>query len=259
MSIDAETVLEHAARWVWVPDDAVEEPGDGFRLVAYPRHFADPTVCVVTASDRPPAELVEDVLAAVRRLGREGVTFAGLTAAHAGLVDHLVERGAGLREELAVLALDLTAGVPDLDPPADVRVERVEDLAGARDFDDVSTAVFGGTPLGEDQLRAQVQRIREEATMPRFVARRDGTALGCGGLTMVDGVARLWGAAVLPEAQHTGVYRALLQHRLAVAVDSGCRIGLVKGRLDTSAPVLLRAGFVQYGEEAAYHLPPRSG
>ena len=35
---------------------------------------------------------------------------------------------------------------------------------------------------------------------------------------------------------------------------SGCRMALVKGRVETSAPPLLKAGFQQYGEERAYHL-----
>ena len=65
---------------------------------------------------------------------------------------------------------------------------------------------------------------------------------------------RLWGGAVLPEAQHTGVYRALLDHRLGVGVAAGATMALVKGRVETSAPVLLRAGFRQYGEVRAYRL-----
>ena len=65
---------------------------------------------------------------------------------------------------------------------------------------------------------------------------------------------RLWGGAVVPEARDTGVYRALLDHRLRAGVAAGCRMALVKGRVETSAPVLLRAGFQQYGEVRAYRL-----
>ena len=35
----------------------------------------------------------------------------------------------------------------------------------------------------------------------------------------------------------------MLDHRLRAGVAAGCRLALVKGRVDTSAPVLLKAGF----------------
>ena len=58
----------------------------------------------------------------------------------------------------------------------------------------------------------------------------------------------------MPSARHTGAYRALLNHRLRAGVEAGCTMALVKGRVDTSAPVLLRAGFRPYGEVRAYRL-----
>ena len=57
----------------------------------------------------------------------------------------------------------------------------------------------------------------------------------------------------MPEARGTGVYRAVLDHRLRAGRGLGCRVALVKGRVDTSAPVLRRAGFATYGEERAPH------
>ena len=68
---------------------------------------------------------------------------------------------------------------------------------------------------------------------------------------------RLWGGAVVPSARHTGAYRALLDRRLRAGVEAGCTMALVKGRVDTSAPVLLRAGFRPYGEVRAYRLARR--
>ena len=65
---------------------------------------------------------------------------------------------------------------------------------------------------------------------------------------------RLWGGAVVPSARHTGAYRALLDHRLRAGDEAGCTLALVKGRVETSAPVLLKAGFRAYGEVRAYRL-----
>ena len=87
-----------------------------------------------------------------------------------------------------------------------------------------------------------------------MIARREGVPIGTAGHVMAGDVLRLWGACVAPEARGTGVYRALLDHRLRAGVASGARMALVKGRVETSAPVLLRAGFQRYGEERSYRL-----
>ena len=36
--------------------------------------------------------------------------------------------------------------------------------------------------------------------------------------------------------------------------EAGCRLALVRGRVETSAPVLQRAGFQEYGQERSYLL-----
>jgi GNAT superfamily N-acetyltransferase len=72
---------------------------------------------------------------------------------------------------------------------------------------------------------------------------------------MVDGVARLWGGVAVPSARGLGVYRAVLEARLAYAVAHGATMALVKGKIDTSAPILRRAGFAAYGQEPVYDIP----
>ena len=83
---------------------------------------------------------------------------------------------------------------------------------------------------------------------------RDGVPVGAAGHVVVGETLRLWGGAVVPSARHTGAYRALLDRRLRAGVEAGCTMALVKGRVETSAPVLLRAGFREYGEVRAYRL-----
>ena len=82
----------------------------------------------------------------------------------------------------------------------------------------------------------------------------DGSPVGAAGVSLVDGWARLWGGSTLPEARGRGVYRAMTSARAAWAREHGATSALVKGRVDTSAPILGHAGFTAYGEERWYLL-----
>ena len=150
-----------------------------------------------------------------------------------------------------MLALDLTGGAPDLAVPEAVEVRRVLTLDDLRAADRIDVAAFGGTPAGEEALARSAERLPDEW---RYLALRDGVPLGSAGHAIAGDAIRLWGGAVLPAARHTGVYRALLDARLRAGVEAGCRMALVKGRVETSAPVLLRAGFERFGEVRAYRL-----
>ncbi len=248
-----EHVLAEAAAWVWVPPEARTVDTDEFLLIAYPAYFSDPTVATRWNSERPADELIDDVLDAAHGLGRDCVNFFELGDATRPpeLERRLRERGAELTETLAVLALDLTAGLPDLDVPGDLEVRRVTTLDDLRATDAIDVQVFGGSPADEESLAATASRLAEDH---RFLALRDGVPVGAAGHLVVGETIRLWGGAAVPEARHTGVYRALLDHRLRIGHEEGCRLALVKGRVDTSAPVLLRAGFRQFGEIRAYRL-----
>ncbi len=46
----------------------------------------------------------------------------------------------------------------------------------------------------------------------------------------------------------------MLAERLRLARAHGAALALVKGRVETSSPILLRAGFADYGEERCYWL-----
>lgn len=255
MTLDPAVVLAAARAWVYVPPEAQQVRTSDFRVIAYPTTWSQPTVAAGIGSTRAPAEVVDQVLAAAAGLGRDAVAFwVHPDTRPDGLVEELLARGARLTEQLDVLARPL-AGPPDLDPPTAVEVRPVLDLEAMREHDRVGVLVFGGRECDDEQLAAQVARA-DPATGLSFNAYRDGVAVGAAGLTVEDGVARLWGGAELPGARGTGVYRALLAHRLQVAADRGCELALVKGRVETSAPILRRAGFAPYGEEREYLLAP---
>jgi hypothetical protein len=253
---DPDHVLAESSAWMWVPPEARTVETDEFLLVAYPEHFSDPTVATRWRSERPADALIDDVLDAAHGLGRDAVSFFELGEATRppDLERRLRERGAELTETLAVLALDLTRGVPDLDVPPDLEVRRVADLDDLRAADRIDVEVFGGSHADEDALAATAARLADDH---RYLVLRDGTPVGTAGHVVAGATVRLWGGAVVPAARHTGAYRALLDRRLRDGAEAGCTMALVKGRVETSAPVLLRAGFSAYGEVRAYRLARR--
>ena len=68
-------------------------------------------------------------------------------------------------------------------------------------------------------------------------------------------IALLWGAITLPASRGHGSYRAVLAERLRLAREHGATLAMAKGRALASGPILLRAGFTDFGEERCYWLP----
>ena len=122
---------------------------------------------------------------------------------------------------------------------------------------EIGADVFGDSMPPEAEIAAEVGRAQtdSESGSGSVVAYLDGVPVGCGGLSLVDGVARLWGGAVRDEARGRGAYRAVLGARLRRGVERGATMALVKGRIQTSGPILRRAGFDVYGEERSYRVP----
>ena len=117
--------------------------------------------------------------------------------------------------------------------------------------------VWAQQPLDEDGMVAQFDEVTADAesgTGFRALARIDGRAVSTGGCTLVDGFLRLWGAATLPGFRGRGAYRAVLAERLRIGRERGATTALVKGRVETSAPILARCGFAAYGEDRSYVL-----
>lgn len=74
----------------------------------------------------------------------------------------------------------------------------------------------------------------------------DGRPIGCGSLTIRDGLATLGGMSTVPSERRRGVQGALIRHRLAIAEDAGCDLvassAVVGGDSERN---LLRHGFVR--------------
>lgn len=258
-------VIAASAAWVWLPDFAVMVETDEYLLVRYPDWFEEPLVLNRLRPRRPVAHVVDEALARAAGLGPPDILCWVPPDPAPDLESLLAGRGAPAHT-VDVLARDLrpqaAGGVAGATPTAGLELRWVADLATLRDFEQVAAEVFGGTvPPGDHLEREAARAALDFATgaAGRLVAYRDGAPVGSAGLTVTDGVARLWGGAVRQQQRGRGVYRALLHERLAWGVECGARFALVKGRVETSGPILRRLGFAAYGQERSYRLPvPRS-
>ena len=258
-----ERVLEAAAEMEYLPKGAVELRTEHYRLVRYPDTVLDSTfqAAQVTWSRtmRPVQEVIDEVTARVRGWDLPGVAWWVSSASQPpGTEQALRDRGAEMIDAVQVLACELGGDLPGLGVPPGVTVELVRDERTFRASSAVSVRGWGRPEPGEaETARKLAESLRNLATWSSFrvVAFEGGEPVSTGGCTLDGEVAQLWGAVTLPAARGRGSYRAVLTERLRLARDHGATLALVKGRVLTSGPILLRAGFADYGEERCYWLP----
>jgi len=255
---DAAAVVAASNAWIWYPDDATVIEDADHLLVRWPDRFGSPPELQRVAGSSDPRRVVAAVTEQVRAWDED--TFIGWVKLDApvGLEEELVARGGQLRETVDVLAQSLV-DVPDLAVPAGGEIRWRNDPQAFKDGAAVAVAAFEqGSLPDDDRAEADAAEYAADFFANRggsVVAYVDGRPAGTGGLTFVDGVARLWGGAVHPDLRGRGIYRAVLAERLRYAAERGGTIALVKGRVQTSGPILRRAGFVTYGQERSYRVP----
>ncbi|NYI43321.1 GNAT superfamily N-acetyltransferase [Nocardioides aromaticivorans] len=262
-----ERVHAASAAWVFVPAGAPRAEADEYLLVRHPDWTERPVQVVRTHAGRPMAEVVDEVLERARPMVDPAVPSSADVAwwvrldAPDGLEEALVAHGARPDETVDVLArtiADAADDEPQLHPAGDVELRWSDDLAVFADAVRLAADVFGGVATDRTALKAT---FPGEAAKVRgggggaVVAYLDGRPVGSGGVTLAGPDARLWGGVVLPEARGRGVYRAVLAARLAYAREVGADLAIVKGRVETSGPILRRAGFAAFGQERSWLLP----
>ena len=256
-------VLDAMVALEWSPDGAIEVRTDDYRLIRDPDWALDPAfpAAQVTRSrtGRAVAEILDEVAVRVRRWHLPGVAWWVSSGTAPPDTEAVLRARGGTRiDAVRILARELDGGPADLAVPADVTVELV---AGQRAFLAASmiTARGGGRkdPAGDALAREFAKTVRDLETWSSFrlLASVGGEPAACGGCTLRGEVAHLWGAVTLREYRRRGAYRAVLAERLRLARIHGATLALVKGRVETSGPILLRAGFAEYDEERCYWLP----
>jgi GNAT superfamily N-acetyltransferase len=242
---------------VWVPENAVTVETPEYLLARMPDWFEMPLELLRLDPERPVAEVFDEVLDRAREFAKPEVNCWVKLHNGSELDDVFLARGGRLDETLDVLALDVSGGLPYLGSWEGLELRWVTDVETSRDKHRVGAEVFGDSMPPDDEIVAAAERGRRDVAAGggSVVAYADGVPVGCGGLSLVDGVARLWGGAVRKQARGRGVYRALLDARIRRGVAHGATMALVKGRVQTSGPILRRAGFERYGEERSYRVP----
>jgi GNAT superfamily N-acetyltransferase len=262
-----ERVHAASSAWVFLPAGAPRAEAEEYLLVRHPDWTERPVQVARTSAGRPIGQVVDEVLERARPMVDPAVPSSAEVAwwvrldAPEGLEEELVARGARLDETVDVLARTLSVDGDDhprLDPATDVELRWSDELPVFVDAVRLAAEVFGGTATDRAALEATFPGEAAKVVSGgggAVVAHLDGRPVGSGGLTVAGPDARLWGGVVVPEARGRGVYRAVLAARLRYAVAAGADLAIVKGRVETSGPILRRAGFAAFGQERSWLLP----
>jgi hypothetical protein len=256
-------VLAEAAAMEWCPDGAIEVRSDEYRLIRYPDWVVNPTfpAAQVTWSrtTRPLDEVIHEVTALVRGWALAGVAWWVSPASEPPDTEEVLRaKGATVTDEAQVLARELTPGAPPAELPANLTIELVRDERTFRAASDITVKGWERPVPDPAEFARQLEEALdglERWSDFRVVAFVDGEPASTGGCTLAGHVAQLWGAVTLPAFRRQGAYRTVLAERLHLARQHGADLALVKGRATTSAPILLRSGFTDYGEDRCYWLP----
>lgn len=247
-------IVRAAAEWVWIPRGS-EHRIDGLHMVRHPSRLGGGVRASQVASTADAAAVVDTAIAQTRAWGEPELLVWTSGSDVPDLEHELRSRGAEHVDTVAVLAAP--AGQALVETPDDATVEIVRTREQILEADAINVEVWGQSPFDEEGLQIEMREVTaalETGTGFRVLSRIDGRAVSTGGCTIVDDIARLWGAATLPDARGRGSYRAVLAERLRMSIELGATTALVKGRVSTSAPILLHAGFTHYCDERGYRL-----
>ncbi len=256
-------MLDAAAAMEFVPEGAIEVRTGDYRLVRHPDWVLGPSLGAAqvtwSRTTRPVDEVIDEIASRVRGWGLPGVAWwVSAVSQPPGTDEALRARGAELIDAVQVLARKLDDDLPKLDVPAGVVVELVRDERTFRAALAVNVQGWDRTEPDEAEIARQLQEaVRDLATWSSFrvVALVDNEPVSTGGCTLAGEVAQLFGAITLPASRGHGSYRAVLAERLRLARDHGATLVMAKGRSLASGPILLRAGFEDFGEERCFWLP----
>lgn len=247
-------ILRASAAWVWFPRDCEQEKTH-LQLVRYPQRFGGGVRGSQVDSAVDGATVLDHAIDRTRAWGESQLTFWTNASDRPDLEDELRRRGAEHVDTVTVFALAIDE--LEIDVPDDATAEIVRTLEQVREVDSINVPVWEQSPLDDHGLQVELDEVVSALASGegvRVLGRLDGEAVSTGGCTIVDGFARLWGAATLKRARGRGAYRAVLAERLRASAELGATTALVKGRVATSAPILARVGFAIHGDERAYRL-----
>lgn len=200
----------------------------------------------IAAANLDPAKADARIDEQVRHFARLGQAFEWKLFdfdTPASLRELLEARGFGCDEREAFLVLELDRWSDDRRAPPPVRLERLRDDDGLRDFIAVQEAVWARTfPTEFARYRRELRATPDITSF--FCAYAGNHPVAAGRIEFPAGLsfASLWTGGVVPTMRGRGVYSALLAARLAEAKARGYRFVTVDAG-PLSRPILLRKGF----------------
>lgn len=196
----------------------------------------------VMCSELPEHEadaIIDETIASYRALGIERFRWTiGPRPLPSDLGERLMRRGLVRAESLAMARA--TEGVSRVDAFG-ITVELVTD-ADTASFTSVMAEGWQADPVQLDVLHRRMLAA-PAGRNHLFLARLHGEPAAAAGSADLDRAVYLMGAVVLSRFRGRGLYRALVQARLAHGAARGFAVGVSIARADTSAPVLARLGF----------------
>jgi GNAT superfamily N-acetyltransferase len=123
----------------------------------------------------------------------------------------------------------------------------------ASTLDDYTHVQAAGWSFDADVLRRQQQHIFAEGRYRFFVAYCDGVPAAAASYVPFARSAFMMAGVVLPASRGRGLYRALVQARLAHARARGIELATSHAREETSAPILEKLGFETVCRFAMYY------
>ena len=230
--VPVEPRLDPDAAWGIAPDPGAR------RGVVVRTHFTD------AGADRRIGEILDEMAA------RQSAAMWWVAPHHrpADLADRLLRHGFERVGETAAMALDLDALPGAGEVPAGLTIQPVGDLESARAFVTViMTDRADGAPRLSDvatdlRTRHIHERMAQDPAPMRFVGWLEGEPVATSRLSIVGGVAGLYGVVTVPRARGRGFGRAMT----LAALDAGRRLGMRIATLQATElglPIYRRLGF----------------
>jgi hypothetical protein len=158
----------------------------------------------------------------------EAVRVETCPLAHISLIEHFGRRKYRVTEFTNVMARPLdppSTASAKVDPPDGVSIERI----GKEQIDlwtlTVSQGFSENFPVTQEILDV-MRMFAFGPTVECYLARVQGAVAGGATLAIREGVAGLFGASTLPEFRNRGVQTALLEVRMARAMESKCDLAV---------------------------------
>jgi hypothetical protein len=145
-------------------------------------------------------------------------------------------------------------------PSSEFSVRAIDTVERMRHCVQVGNEAFGRVESFSDEALARdvARCIEPGARLHRFVAYdRSATPVASASMTSFPDLrfGFLWGGGTIPSARGRGAYSSLLASRLALAHELGLALVGLYARAATSAPIVTRWGFEQWGEMTYWDRP----